>query len=246
MVAPLLLIGGGMVAGAMALWAAIKPGLDLSEPIVTRKGNDVRILTSQRTASDGHPIVAAVNCGGETGEVINIYTKAGAFGGTLWSLDEVRAGALRDDDERDLTGLLNASKPAPAPLFRKPAAIPAPRPPLDFSRAMRTQLGNRVQILALDRVSPADDRIVALVHLQWLDNDPPDGAQETPRAARPGLAMDAAVTEQVVNVYDRFGQFHGTVISEAEAERGREYLDSAEFDIKRDTSDLCYSALPAN
>ncbi|WP_147040083.1 hypothetical protein [Skermanella aerolata] len=246
MVAPLVLIGGGMVAGAMALWAAIKQGLDLSEPIRTRKGNGVRILTSQRTSSDGHPIVAAVNCGGDIGEAIGIYTKTGAFGGTLWSMDEVRAGFLAALDERDLTGLVNGPKPEPAPLSAERITYSAPRPPLDFSRPMRTQLGNRVQILALDRASPAGDRIVALVHLQWLDNDTPDVSPKSPKTARPGVPMDAGVTEQVVNVYDKFGRFHGTVISETEAERGKAHLDSPKFDIKRDTSDLCYSALPAS
>ena len=232
MVAPLVLIGGGMVAGAMALWAAIRQALDLSEPIKTRKGNGVRILTSQRISSDGCPIVAAVNCGGDIGEVISIYTKGGVFGGTLWTKDEHCVGSLSEPGERDFTGLINASKPVPAPLSPEPVGVVCsiPRPPLDFSRTMRTQLGNRVQILAMDRIDPTDNRIVALVHLQWLDNDP----------------LDATVTEQVVNVYNKFGQFYGTVIPESEAEHGKAYLKSPKFDLKRDMSDLCYSALSAN
>jgi hypothetical protein len=235
MVAPLVLIGGGMVAGAMALWAAIRQALDLSKPIRTRKGNGVRILTSQRISSDGCPIVAAVNCGGDIGEVISIYTKGGVFGGTLWTMDEYRAGSLSEPGERDFTGLINASKPVPAALSPEPVGVvySIPRPPLDFSRTMRTQLGNRVQILAMDRIDPTDNRIVALVHLQWLDNDP-------------GVPRRATVTEQVVNVYNKFGHFYGTVIAEAEAESGKAYLGSPKFDLKRDMSDLCYSALSAN
>ena len=235
MVAPLVLIGGGMVAGAMALWAAIRQALDLSKPIRTRKGNGVRILTSQRISSDGCPIVAAVNCGGDIGEVISIYTKGGVFGGTLWTMDEHCVGSLSEPGERDFTGLINASERVPAPLSPEPVGVvySIPRPPLDFSRTMRTQLGNRVQILAMDRIDPTDNRIVALVHLQWLDNDP-------------GVPQRATVTEQVVNVYNKFGQFYGTVISEAEAERGKAYLKSPKFDLKRDMSDLCYSALSAN
>jgi hypothetical protein len=246
MVAPLVLIGGGMVAGAMALWAAIRQALDLSKPIKTRKENGVRILTSQRISSDGCPIVAAVNCGGDIGEVISIYTKGGVFGGTLWTMDEYRAGSLSEPGERDFTGLINASKPVPAALSPEPVGVvySIPRPPLDFSRTMRTQLGNRVQILAMDRIDPTDNRIVALVHLQWLDNDPLDGPQADLKAVRTG--DPATVTEQVVNVYDKFGRFHGTVIPEAEAERGKAYLNSPEFDLKRDMSDLCYSALSAN
>src|SRR4051812_41301650 len=174
MVAPLVLIGGGMVAGAMALWAAIRQALDLSKPIKTRKGNGVRILTSQRISSDGCPIVAAVNCGGDIGEVISTYTKSGVFGGTLWTMDEHCVGSLSEPGERDFTGLINASEPGPAPLSPEPVGVvySIPRPPLDFSRTMRTQLGNRVQILAMDRIDPTDNRIMALVHLQWLDNDP--------------------------------------------------------------------------
>jgi hypothetical protein len=235
MVAPLVLIGGGMVAGAMALWAAIRQALDLSKPIRTRKGNGVRILTSQRISSDGCPIVAAVNCGGDIGEVISIYTKGGVFGGTLWTMDERRAGSLSKPGERDFTGLINASEPIPAPLPPEPVGVvnSIPRPPLDFSRPMRTQLGNRVQILAMDRIDPTENRIVALVHLQWLDNDP-------------GIPRGATVTEQVVNVYNKFGHFYGTVIAEAEAESGKAYLGSPKFDLKRDMSDLCYSALSAN
>jgi len=179
MVAPLVLIGGGMVAGAMALWTALRQALDLSGPIRTRKGNGVRILTSQRISSDGCPIVAAVNCGGDIGEVISIYTKGGVFGGTLWTMDEHREGSLSEPGERDFTGLINAPKPVPAPLSPEPVGVvhSGPRPPLDFSRTMRTRLGNRVQILAMDRIDPTDNRIVALVHLQWLDNDPLDGPQ---------------------------------------------------------------------
>jgi len=224
-----------MVAGAMALWAAIRQALDLSKPIRTRKGNGVRILTSQRISSDGCPIVAAVNCGGDIGEVISIYTKGGVFGGTLWTMDERRAGSLSKPGERDFTGLINASEPIPAPLPPEPVGVvnSIPRPPLDFSRPMRTQLGNRVQILAMDRIDPTENRIVALVHLQWLDNDP-------------GIPRGATVTEQVVNVYNKFGHFYGTVIAEAEAESGKAYLGSPKFDLKRDMSDLCYSALSAN
>jgi hypothetical protein len=248
MVAPLVLIGGGMVAGAMALWAAIRQAPDLSKPIKTRKGNGVRILTSQRISTDGCPIVAAVNCGGDIGEVISIYTKVGVFGGTLWTMDERRAGSLSELGERDFTGLINASEPVPAPLPPEPVGVvnSIPRPPLDFSRAMRTQLGNRVQILAMDRIDLTDNQIVALVHLQWLDNDPLDGPQADLKAVRTGVPRGATVTEQVVNVYNKFGHFHGTVISEAEAESGKAYLNSPKFDLKRDMSDLCYSALSAN
>ena len=235
MVAPLVLIGGGMVAGAMALWAAIRQALDLSKPIKTRKGNGVRILTSQRISSDGCPIVAAVNCGGDIGEVISTYTKSGVFGGTLWTMDEYCVGSLSEPGERDFTGLINASERVSAPLSPEPVGVvySIPRPPLDFSRTMRTRLGNRVQILAMDRIDPTDNRIVALVHLQWLDNDP-------------GTPQCATVTEQVVNVYNKFGQFYGTVIPESEAEHGKAYLKSPKFDLKRDMSDLCYSALSAN
>jgi hypothetical protein len=247
MVAPLVLIGGGMVAGAMALWTAIRQALDLSKPIKTRKGNGVRILTSQRISSEGCPIVAAVNCG-DIGEVISVYTKGGVFGGTLWTMDEHRSGSLSEPGERDFTGLINASEPVPAPLSPEPVGVVTsiPCPPLDFSRPMRTQLGNRVQILALDRIDPADHRIVALVHLQWLDNDPADGPQADPEAVRTGVSRQAAVTEQVVNVYNKFGRFHGTVISEADVERGKACLESPKFDLRRDMSDLCYSALAAN
>jgi hypothetical protein len=247
MVAPLVLIGGGMAAGAMALWAAIRQALDLSKPIKTRKGNGVRILTSQRISSDGCPIVAAVNCG-DIGEITSVYTKGGVFGGALWTMDEHRLGSLSETGERDFTGLINTSKPVPAPPSPEPASMASsiPRPPLDFSRAMRTQLGNRVQILALDRIDPTDNRIVALVHLQWLDNDPADGPQADLEAVRSGVSGQATVTEQVVNVYNKFGRFHGTVISKAEVERGKAYLVSPKFDLKRDMSDLCYSALSAN
>jgi hypothetical protein len=165
-------------------------------------------------------------------------------------MDEHRAGSLSDSEpgERDFTGLINASEPVPAPLSPEPVGVvySIPRPPLDFSRTMRTQLGNRVQILAMDRIDPTDNRIVALVHLQWLDNDPRDGPQADPEAVRTSVPRRATVTEQVVNVYNKFGQFYGTVISEAEAERGNAYLKSPKFDLKRDMSDLCYSALSAN
>jgi len=230
-----VLIGGGMVAGAMALWAAIRQALDLSKPIKTRKGNGVRILTSQRISSDGCPIVAAVNCGGDIGEVISTYTKSGVFGGTLWTMDEYRVGSLSEPGERDFTSLINASERVPAPLSPEPVGVvySIPRPPLDFSRTMRTQLGNRVQILAMDRIDPTENRIVALVHLQWLDNDL-------------GVPQHATVTEQVVNVYNKFGQFYGTVIPESEVEHGKAYLKSPKFDLKRDMSDLCYSTLSAN
>ena len=128
MVAPLVLIGGGMVAGAMALWTALRQALDLSGPIRTRKGNGVRILTSQRISSDGCPIVAAVNCGGDIGEVISIYTKGGVFGGTLWTMDEHREGSLSEPGERDFTGLINAPKPVQR-RFRRNRSVWSIRPP---------------------------------------------------------------------------------------------------------------------
>ena len=190
--------------------------------------------------------MAAVNCGGDTGEAINIYTKAGVFGGTFWTMDEHAgehfrnpASAILPVDQRVQTGIgaafpeqgvRSSHTPATTRLFPHDANATG-QPGSDPGDGPHR---------------PTDNRIVALVHLQWLDNDPPDGPQETHKAARTDHPRSATVTEQVVNVYDKFGHFHGTVISEAEAERGKAYLNSPKFDLKRDMSDLCYSALSAN
>jgi hypothetical protein len=242
MVAPLVLVGGVMVAGAMTFWAAIKPSLDLSRPVMTRNGNVVRILTSQRISSDGCPIVAAVNCGG-SGEVINIYTKSGVFGGTLWTLDEYLAGSLQGSVELDCSDLLNTSEPVAVPIFAEPVGIvsSAAQPPLDFSRAIQTKLGNRIRVLAMDRIGLSENRIVVMVHLQWLDIDPLKGAQVELNAIRTGEIRGKTVMEQVVNIYNKYGHFHGTVIAEAEAEQGKAYMMSPRFDMRHDMTDLCYS-----
>jgi hypothetical protein len=191
--------------------------------------------------------VAAVSCGGDMGEVISIYTKRGVFGGTLWSKDEHCAGALQEMDKRDLSDLINTSEPGPAPLSPAPGAAvyPASRP-LDLSRTIRTRMGNRAQILATDLAGQGESRIVALVHLQWLDADPLEGAEVELKARRTGVIRGTTVMEQVINVYSKYGDFLGTVVSEAEAELGAEYLKSFKFDLRRDMTDLCYCVTSPN
>jgi hypothetical protein len=232
MVAPLVLgIGAGIFFGVGAILAAWKSPLKLDEAIRTKKGNRVRILRSNRAASDGCRLVAAVHCGGQTGEVINVYTEEGVFGGTLWTLAEYRDGILDNPGERDLSNLVNTATAIPKPLAPRAAdgASSTARSPLNVSARLKTGLGNVVWILTGNRVDAAGNRIVALVPILCLHHGPDGHVTST--------------LEQVVNVYNRYGDFAGTVIPEKDAARGKEYLHSVEFVTRNDMTDLVYAGV---
>lgn len=200
MITPLVCLGGSVAVGFLALWITKPVPLDLGRPLRTKNGNGVRILTSHRLNRDSYPLVAAVAAGDR--EVINVYTREGIYGGTLWLLADHQSGALLDREERDTSNLRNV----PEPVGGAGCSVPP-----QVSGWLRTGRGGRVHMLAQGRILGMDNCLVALV-----------GTGE----------------EQAVNLYDPSGTFIGTVVSEEEAQQGREYLWSLAFETSRDLSDL--------
>jgi len=244
MVAPLVFIGAGVVVGAGAIWAAFRGTINPRKPVMSKKGNPARILTAKRVSPDGCPLVAAIHCG-DTGEMIGIYGRKGGYGGTLWRRSEISMGTLEFEARRDLSDLINTPRPVLPPLSSTAVngAQPQARLPLDFSRPLKTAQDNRVEILAEDRVDPEGNRIVALVKCQWFHLDPVrDFGIELKASKTDEIIGDfVPVDEQVINVYNTYGEFHGTVIAETDAAQGTAYLTSVDFEARRDMSDLRYA-----
>jgi hypothetical protein len=160
MVTPMVLLSGGIAVGFLALWVTKRPPPDLTKPLRTENGSGVRILTSQRPSPDGYPIVAAVH-GTAADGVINLYTRDGVYGGTLWSPRDCWAGWLHDRDDRDLSNLINAAAPVPA--APEPVGATLSRPPLEVWRPLATEPGGPVRILAQERIAGVGDCLVVLV-----------------------------------------------------------------------------------
>ena len=242
MVAPLVFIGAGVVVGAGAIWAVFRGTISPKKPVMTKKGNPARILTAKRVSPDGCPLVAAIHCGDS--EMIGIYGKKGGYGGTLWRRREISMGTLEFDARRDLSDLINTPQPVLPPLSSATVtAQPETRLPLDFSRPIKTAQGNRVEILAEDRVDPEGDRIVALVKCQWFHLDPAGDFNAELKIRETGEIIGdfVPVDEQVINVYNTYGEFHGTVVAETDAAQGTAFLTSVDFEARRDLSDLRYA-----
>ena len=87
------------------------------------------------------------------------------------------------------------------------------------------------------------NRIVALVKCQWFHLDPVRDFGIELKAGKTGEIIGdfVPVDEQVINVYNTYGAFHGTVIAETDAAQGTAYLTSVDFEARRDMSDLRYA-----